>query len=50
MLFSIIILYLTFTFIYYVISFVNKYTEGDATSSENCRGITLSPVISKLFE
>ena len=25
--------------------FVNKNTEGDATSSENCRGIILSPLI-----
>ena len=35
---------------YYEFSFVNKNTEGDATSSENCRGITLSPFIRKLFE
>ena len=48
--FSSITLYFTFIFIYYANSFVNKNTEGDATSSENCRGITLSPVISKLFE
>ena len=27
-----------------------KNTEGDATSCENCRRITLSPIISKLFE
>jgi len=27
-----------------------KNTDGDITSSENYRGITLSPVISKLFE
>ena len=48
--FSIITLYFTFIFIYYAFSFVSKNTEGDATSCENCRGITLSPVISKLFE
>ena len=27
-----------------------KNSDGDMTSSENYRGITLSPVISKLFE
>ena len=47
---SIITLYFIFIFINYAFSFANKNTEGDATSSENYRGITLSHVISKLFE
>ena len=29
---------------------LEKNIEGDATSSENYRGITLSPIVSKLFE
>ena len=33
-----------------VIILLVKNSDGDMTSSENYRGITLSPVISKLFE
>ena len=33
-----------------IISLEKKNTEGDAISSENYRGITLGPVIGKLFE